>query len=255
MVALLILGIFALLNHRGLAYPDVGMSYENVIDQGEVWRCVTSQFSHVELLHLIFNLSALWSIGIAERAVGHLYYIKQTSLLLLLSPIICLLLYHAAIQLAHREEYRSVTALGYSCVLFGWMTVLAVRQPAGITMLPIFGITSLPMWLTPFGSLIFTSLIIPRASFVGHLAGILAGYIISLPIFDFVPYWIPCIAALAGFIYAGVIIVKANPGITILGAGLHLPPWLSVFTTGSQESSMDPEGGIRGRLLGRSNGN
>jgi hypothetical protein len=35
-------------------------------------------------------------------------------------------------------------------------------------------------WLSPFGSLFLTSILIPRASFVGHLSGIIAGYGIAL---------------------------------------------------------------------------
>lgn len=41
----------------------------------------------------------------------------------------CVLLYHLLIAVARREQYRDVTAVGYSCVLFGWMTLLATKQP------------------------------------------------------------------------------------------------------------------------------
>lgn len=155
----------------------------------------------MELLHLVFNISALWSIGIVEQTpmLGTMYYLKITSLLFLLSPVICLALYHAAIKVAGREDYRTVTAVGYSCVLFGWMTVLAVRQPGGITMLPLFGFAGLPMFLAPFASLAITSLLIPRASFVGHLSGIIAGYLCAIPLVDFIPAWAAvgalCVAA------------------------------------------------------------
>jgi hypothetical protein len=88
---------------------------------------------------------------------------------------ISLALYHFAIVVLKKEEYRTTQAVGYSCVLFGWMTILAVSNPAGITMLPLFGLADIPAYLAPFGSLIFTSILIPRASFVGHLSGILAG--------------------------------------------------------------------------------
>jgi membrane associated rhomboid family serine protease len=185
------------------------MSYDRVLgDSKEYWRCGTSQLAHVELLHLIFNLSALWSVGIAEQILGTMYYLKITAALFLLSPVICLALYHVAIQYTGREQYRTTTAVGYSCVLFGWMTVMAVRQPGGITMLPLFGAANLPMWLTPFGSLLFTSLVIPKASFVGHLAGILAGYLISIPVFDYLPAWVA--VALLIIAAAGIALNYAN---------------------------------------------
>lgn len=59
------------------------------------------------------------------------------------------------------------------------MTLLAVRQPGGLRMLPLFGLGSAPMWLAPWASLLLTSVLIPKASFVGHLAGILAGYVVA----------------------------------------------------------------------------
>ena len=40
------------------------------------------------------------------------------------------------------------------------------------------------MFLAPFGSLILTTLLIPHASFIGHLAGILAGYSVALTALD-----------------------------------------------------------------------
>lgn len=38
---------------------------------------------------------------------------------------------------------------------------------------------SVPANLMPFGALIFTSIIVPQASFLGHLAGLLAGYLFA----------------------------------------------------------------------------
>lgn len=41
------------------------------------------------------------------------------------------------------------------------------------------GMATLPMPLAPLGFLIFTYLVIPKSSLVGHLSGILVGYLIS----------------------------------------------------------------------------
>ncbi len=237
-----IIFIFAAIHHRHAGYSDVGMSYDRVLGDNEFWRCGTSQLAHVELLHLVFNLSALWSIGIAEQMLGTLYYLKITALLFLLSPVICLALYHGAIKFTGREQYRTTTAVGYSCVLFGWMTVLAVKQPGGITMLPLFGALSLPMWLTPFGSLLFTSLVIPKASFVGHLAGILAGYLICIPIFDFFPPLVAIVALLGASAAMAVNYSSQHGGFAV--------PFSISHIFGSSASGDVEGGGVRGRLLG-----
>ena len=56
-------------------------------------------------------------------------------------------------------------------------------------MLPVFGLAGVPLYLAPFASLIVTSLLIPKASFLGHLSGILAGYLLSFRLLDPLGPW------------------------------------------------------------------
>ncbi|KAJ6420546.1 hypothetical protein OIU84_027979 [Salix udensis] len=86
-------------------------------------------------------------------------------------------MYHILIGRFKLEYFRRVTAVGYSCVVFGWMTILSVKQPS--SKLNLFGFLSLPISFAPFESLIFTSIIVPQASFLGHLSGIVVGYAIA----------------------------------------------------------------------------
>ena len=48
----------------------------------------------------------------------------------------------------------------------------------GVAKFSILGLAELPMVVAPFGSLILTSVIFPRASFLGHLSGIVVGYLV-----------------------------------------------------------------------------
>nr|ACU17878.1 unknown [Glycine max] len=52
-------------------------------------------------------------------------------------------MYHLLIQRFKLEYFRRVTAVGYSCVVFGWMTILSVKQPS--SKLDLFGFLSLPI--------------------------------------------------------------------------------------------------------------
>ena len=40
------------------------------------------------------------------------------------------------------------------------------------------------MSLAPFGALVITSIIVPQASFIGHLSGILMGYLMAYVMYD-----------------------------------------------------------------------
>nr|AIY60751.1 rhomboid protein Ginbi_RBL13 [Ginkgo biloba] len=165
---------------KNIGYGDVGLSYEAAIE-GQHWRLITSAFSHISILHLVFNMSALWSLGVVE-SLGHMglgvqFYLHYTLVLVILSGLLVLGTYHILIQRFKLDYFRRVTAVGYSCVVFGWMTILAVKQPS--SKLDLFGVLSLPISFAPFESLVFTSIIVPQASFLGHLSGIIVGYAIA----------------------------------------------------------------------------
>ncbi|XP_031478100.1 RHOMBOID-like protein 13 [Nymphaea colorata] len=172
--------IWFYIQKKNVGYSNVGLSYEAALD-GHHWRLITSAFSHISVIHLVFNMSALWSLGVIEK-LGHIglgveFYLQYTLVLVVLSGVLVLLLYHVLIQKFKLEYFRRVTAVGYSCVVFGWMTILAVKQPS--SKLNLFGFLSLPISFAPFESLIFTSIIVPQASFIGHLSGIIVGYSIA----------------------------------------------------------------------------
>ncbi|XP_057499775.1 RHOMBOID-like protein 13 [Actinidia eriantha] len=172
--------IWFYIQKKNIGYSHVGVSYETAIE-GHYWRIITSAFSHISVLHLVFNMSALWSLGVVERlgymGLGIEFYLHYTLVLVVLSGMLVLGAYHVLIQKFKLEYFRRVTAVGYSCVVFGWMTILSVKQPS--TKLELFGFLSLPISFAPFESLIFTSIIVPQASFMGHLSGIIVGYAIA----------------------------------------------------------------------------
>lgn len=172
--------IWYYIQKKNIGYANVGLSYETAIE-GHYWRIITSAFSHISVIHLVFNMSALWSLGVVERldhmGLGLKFYLHYTILLVLLSGLLVLGIYHVLIGKFKLDYFRRVTAVGYSCVVFGWMTILAVKQPS--SKLELFGFLSLPISFAPFESLIFTSIIVPQASFIGHLSGIIVGYSIA----------------------------------------------------------------------------
>lgn len=172
--------IWYYIQKKNIGYSQVGLSYETALE-GHHWRIITSAFSHISVIHLVFNMSALWSLGVVEQlghiGVGVQFYLHYTLVLVVLSGILVLGAYHLLIQRFKLEYFRRVTAVGYSCVVFGWMTILSVKQPS--SKLNLFGFLSLPISFAPFESLIFTSIIVPQASFLGHLSGIIVGYAIG----------------------------------------------------------------------------
>jgi len=209
------------LHARGLGYDDVGMSYAAVVREKKYHRCVTASLSHVSVLHLLFNMSTLWSCGVVEAAGGRgvmsdaesaagypwgsAWYARLSLLMLLGTCGIVLATYHVLLTRFRREEYERVTAVGYSAVVFGWMTILSVKRPTSSLVL-IGGAVNLPVNLAPFASLAFTSIVVPRASFVGHLAGIVMGYLIAWDLFAWFN-WRWCVAVVVAI---GMLAAREN---------------------------------------------
>ena len=89
LVSTLLTAVYLYITSHGIGYADVGLNYDQAVQKLELWRVLTAQVSHVELLHLLFNLSTLWSLGVIEEsngngAKGGTRYYLQTSLVLLI---------------------------------------------------------------------------------------------------------------------------------------------------------------------------
>ena len=110
-----------------ITYADVGISYSDVIDGGQMWRLASAPLSHISLIHLLFNMSALWNMAFVESLPAALdsclgpsaripmtkdsvtqlqmpagnnsiAYLRISLLLLILSGLISLLMYHVLIH-------------------------------------------------------------------------------------------------------------------------------------------------------------
>jgi rhomboid protease GluP len=166
----------------GFVRPDVRdalvLSGE-AVRAGEWWRVLTSAFVHAGILHLGFNLSAVWTLG---RALEH---IVGSARFLLISFVGTL----GASALVLTFNFNSVT-VGISGTILAWVGALlpilnpqARRQLAG--------------WLVQVALIS----LLPGVSWAGHLGGFLfglpAGFALRLRRF---PVVMPIVAFIAAVI-------------------------------------------------------
>ncbi|GLI70738.1 hypothetical protein VaNZ11_015763 [Volvox africanus] len=199
-VTALCLGVWLWLLQKKVSPAAVGLSYQSFVVDKQWWRAITSQVSHFELLHLVLNFSSLWALAAQAEPAGRwpgasLEYLRISVLLLLASAAVCLLLHHAVIVLLGKDHMRHTLMVGYSCVLFGWMTLIAWRSQGHRARFQLLGVVSVPMAVAPFLLLLVTQALLPNASLLGHLSGILAGLLLmSTGSLDWLtPYWIACL--------------------------------------------------------------
>jgi len=99
---------------------DVSVLFESpLVGRGQWWRLMTSALPHVNVLHLIFNLSWLWVLGTKiEKIFGHL----NTVLLFLVLAI-----GSSAFEYGFEGPGVGLSGVGYG--LFGLLWVLSVYDP------------------------------------------------------------------------------------------------------------------------------
>lgn len=177
-----------------------GWVARSLIEQGEYWRLVTAGFLHEGLLHLLFNMFALYVLGgLLEPAVGKLRFGIIYFVSLLAGSFGALLLEPTA------------PTVGASGAIFGLMgAAVVVMRNRGINPME----SGLGLWI---GLNLLITFTIPNISIGGHIGGLIAGALAAFVMFDLrervkVPDLVPTL--LAGAIgvaaVAGSIAVSAS---------------------------------------------
>ena len=185
LVATLLTSVFAKIRSDESLGPDdprLSASLASVVDARSPWTGAVAQLVHFEAQHLALNLVALWQLAPACEARGGgragAFLWTSAQLLTLSGAFFVGGLFVAARRLgvARAEAARAV---GYSAVLFGWMSLLAAESGAHASF-RLLGLLRLPALFSPLLLILATSLVLPNASLAGHLAGFSAGLAVAL---------------------------------------------------------------------------
>ena len=148
---------------------DAGAVYGPAVAAGEWWRLITGAFLHLGLLHIGFNMYALWLFGpIIEQMYGHVEYAVIYLLCAVGGNVLTILL------------APDVPALGASGAIFGLFGLAFIVSRRRHLLL---GPQARAM-LSRVGTLLILNLIItftiPNISWTGHVGGLLVGAAIGL---------------------------------------------------------------------------
>ena len=164
---------------------------------GDFGRAFTGALAHFEVWHIGFNMMSLSSLGQdLEPLVGSIPFLLWNVSLIPLTTILLLALrsIHHTYMVANRQRQQHPqqelvnnpfpNIVGFSGVLFAWMVVASLNQQTTcpIPMFPDVCFDTYEIWdgikvnVGPLAQLVFAQIILPRSCFVGHLAGIIAGF-------------------------------------------------------------------------------
>ena len=148
---------------------NAGAVYGPAVAAGEWWRLITGAFLHLGLLHIAFNMYALWLFGpIIEQMYGHVEFAVIYLLCALGGNVLTILV------------APNVPALGASGAIFGLFGLAFIVSRRRHLLL---GPQARAM-LSRVGSLLVLNLIItftlPFISWTGHVGGLVVGGVIGL---------------------------------------------------------------------------
>ncbi|MGH3371583.1 MAG: rhomboid family intramembrane serine protease, partial [Nocardioidaceae bacterium] len=148
---------------RRVLLPDGGTRQLEGVADGAYWQLLTSMFTHVDLMHIGFNMLALWFLGPQlEAAVGRTRFLA----LYLLSGL-------AGSTFVYWLTPEFTPTVGASGAIFGLMgalLIVAIRLRADYSQILLW--LGLNVAITVFGRGLI--------SWQGHLGGLVGGVLIAL---------------------------------------------------------------------------
>lgn len=194
-------------NHR-IPPSSVCKNYNKMCIHHEWWRGFTGATAHFEPLHIGFNMMSLNTLGRELEGggiFGSVVFLVYNVAFVVMTSLVMMGMVFGRLQwieyqiLRTRDEVlrqqleerqtrlRETSTVGYSAVLFAWMVISTLERNQPTCPIPFFsdvcfstysvpGLPFLKFNIAPVISLFIAQFIMPRVSFMGHLAGIICGF-------------------------------------------------------------------------------
>ena len=158
--------IFALIKMDKLDPGYLGTSYHNVFNRREYYRILSGAFTHLEILHLFFNMSSLVNVGtFVEGYFGSVRMLVIYFVSMILGRLLALFIRHAN----HDDYTESIGASGAICGLLGAYFLVILYY---------YGASALPSLVRPLVSLVIMS-ILPGVDGTSHFCCMAVGMAVT----------------------------------------------------------------------------
>ncbi|KJE92416.1 hypothetical protein CAOG_003393 [Capsaspora owczarzaki ATCC 30864] len=158
-------------------------------DLTQPWRLFTHMLIHEQLWHIVLNMMTFVPLAAAsERAHGSIALVLLLLELSLLGELVHVAIAALLLAAGFPAAYYT-TSIGMSGVIFS-LLVISIHRTANASAAneqrSLCAIFTVPSSVYPWALLLVIQAFIPSVSFLGHLSGILVGYLFCLGLFDLI---------------------------------------------------------------------
>eukprot|EP00727_Mastigamoeba_balamuthi_P009462 m51a1_g5138 hypothetical protein (325) ;mRNA; r:14292-15826 len=160
-------------------------------------RVFTAPFFHIGILHILMNMLAFIPMGaVFERKIGSFGLANAVLAFIVVNAALHTCAALASDALGVTARMSLTCSVGFSGVIFSVLVVdVATSTVANHS---VFGLFSVPAQAYPWVLLLVMQVIMPRVSFIGHLVGILSGYLYVYGLLRFLILPARAVAAVEG---------------------------------------------------------
>lgn len=201
LMILVILWIYVRITIDNIDIKRWQVSYTECIVSNQWYRILSYSFCHDSLVHLLLNISGLWSLRIAEKIYGSLFIAKYTIILGLFEAISTLGIVHWMLKYsrwqfpAHHPVYNT-SVYGFTSIILGWLGFLSIdliiRRKN--LLFYVFGVLPMPIPIAPIALILLSQCILPRTQSLSLGGGLAGGYLLAFGFLKVLPnlYWCLC---------------------------------------------------------------
>lgn len=149
-----------------------------VLEKYELWRLFTSQFFHLDIMHILMNMMTFYQLGnVFENKVGTISFFYHIFVFGLLANLLFVGVAWFMLVGGDKNSYYG-SAAGFSGVLFSLMEIDNSMSEGGQR--SVFGLFLVPTQFYSWVMLLFTSILLPNVSLLGHASGLVIGLLYRL---------------------------------------------------------------------------
>jgi membrane associated rhomboid family serine protease len=186
-----IFGLFVLINLALFTFTVLGFQLQYysicpwpILHKHQYYRLITHHFFHADFIHIASNMIFFYIVGRGlEKKLGSVYFfISIVCSMIFISLVyitVVLSMKYFIVELFGFKEYNYdfYCSIGFSGILFSLFYLQCSLPTVRDSHSYFFGLIPIKAIYSPFCYLILIQLLNPKASFVGHLAGIVCGYL------------------------------------------------------------------------------